>query len=268
MEAPRASDSGAVVRILAIMLGISAMVVLVVMLGRTFTNREAAAAQPPIAAAPASPPIVAEAAVFRLSPEDVAVAPGTGGRPQAHFRTLARFRTLRAYPGAPPRIPHGLTSDEFRETTCNVCHERGGWARRFGAYAPVTPHPDLGSCLQCHVPDDRVVGLAPDAFGGELCLQCHVPGEPAPTFVTNSWRPAEWPVMNRRALAGSPPTIPHELDLRGNCLACHMGAAAVEEIRTDHPERANCRQCHVRVEAESAFTRPRADSATPAGGEP
>ena len=33
-------------------------------------------------------------------------------------------------------MPHGLTEEEFRTTGCKVCHERGGYASRFGAYAP------------------------------------------------------------------------------------------------------------------------------------
>jgi cytochrome c-type protein NapB len=178
------------------------------------------------------------------------------------------FRTLRAYPGAPPRIPHGLTPEEFRGTECKACHERGGWVGRFSAYAPVTPHPELEACLQCHVPDDRVVGIAP-SFGSfeSTCRQCHRPGQAVPVFVATSWRPAPWPAMNRRAMPGSPPAIPHGLELRGNCLACHMGAAAVEEIRTDHPERASCRQCHVPVAEDAVFARPRDDSARSPGGQ-
>ena len=51
--------------------------------------------------------------------------------------------------------------------------------------------------------------------------------------------------------------IPHDLQLRGNCLACHAGPAAVEEIRTAHPERTNCRQCHLTAPpGEDVFTRP------------
>lgn len=47
------------------------------------------------------------------------------------------------------------------------------------------------------------------------------------------------------ALEGSPPIIPHQLQLRENCLACHAGPSAPKEIRVTHPERVNCRQCHV-----------------------
>jgi cytochrome c-type protein NapB len=261
-------ERDALVRFIAIALGAASMVVLVLMLGRRFTERDRPGVFPPVSASPGGATIAAEADVFRLEAGDVAVAPVADRRVQAHRRTLAMFRTVRAFPGAPPRIPHGLTAEEFRHTECNACHERGGWVRRFSAYAPVTPHPEFGACLQCHAPDDRVVGIAPPTgSANSACLQCHAPGRAVPIFVATSWRPAPWPATNQRAMPGSPPSIPHRLELRGNCLACHMGAAAVEEIRTDHPERANCRQCHTPAEDESVFTRPGVGSAPSPGGE-
>ena len=49
-------------------------------------------------------------------------------------------------------------------------------------------------------------------------------------------------------------------------MACHGGPAAVEEIRTTHPERGNCRQCHVpAVTEEEVFTRP-LDAGRPSTG--
>ncbi|KPJ88793.1 MAG: hypothetical protein AMS18_13120, partial [Gemmatimonas sp. SG8_17] len=51
----------------------------------------------------------------------------------------------------------------------------------------------------------------------------------------------------------SPPTIPHRLLMRENCIACHSGPAAREEIRTAHPERVRCTQCHVPVSVRSEF---------------
>jgi nitrate reductase cytochrome c-type subunit len=53
------------------------------------------------------------------------------------------------------------------------------------------------------------------------------------------------PWRGGRFYEGAPPTIPHPLQLRENCLACHAGPASRPEIRTSHPERARCRQCHV-----------------------
>jgi nitrate reductase (cytochrome), electron transfer subunit len=205
-------------------------------------------------------PIAAEAGVFRIRPGDMATDPSGSRRPAAHPRTLVTFRALRAYPGAPPRIPHGLTAEEFRTGSCNTCHEQGGYSPRFGAYVPVTPHPEFLNCLQCHVGDDAVIGTAlPDHEPDAICRQCHQPGTMQVSFAPPfDWRPAAWPGAVRRSMTGSPPPIPHDLQLRGNCLACHMGPGAVEEIRTTHPERANCRQCHVRAALEeSEFTRPR-----------
>jgi cytochrome c-type protein NapB len=197
-------------------------------------------------------PIAAEADVFRAKWGFVASAPDAPARPQARARTLAIYHKLRAYPGAPPRIPHGLTEEEYRTNRCNICHERGGYATRFGAYAPVTPHPENTQCLQCHVPDAMSVGVPlPRVRGQMVCRQCHVdPDRPPPSLVSLNWAPAPWPALHNTALPGSPPIIPHTLQLRGDCLACHGGPGAVRELRTKHPERGNCRQCHVPQEPE------------------
>jgi cytochrome c-type protein NapB len=57
-------------------------------------------------------------------------------------------------------------------------------------------------------------------------------------------------------LPGGPPPIPHGLQMRENCLACHAGPAAVAEIRTPHPTLVNCRQCHaLSTEPPAAFER-------------
>ena len=52
----------------------------------------------------------------------------------------------------------------------------------------------------------------------------------------------------------APPTIPHKTFMRENCVACHAGPAAREEIRTSHPERRRCRQCHVPVATQETFS--------------
>jgi cytochrome c-type protein NapB len=88
----------------------------------------------------------------------------------------------------------------------------------------------------------------------------------AALFTSTSWRPPAWPELGSSALNDSPPLIPHDLQMRGNCLACHAGPAAVAELRTTHPERANCRQCHVAATVEQGvFTRP-LDGAVPRPG--
>jgi cytochrome c-type protein NapB len=194
-----------------------------------------------------------EADVFRTRSESLAVAADVKPRREAQRRALTIYRSLRAFPGAPPRVPHGLTQDEYRETQCASCHLRGGYVARFGGYAPVTPHPEFSECLQCHVPDAARVGIGlPAPADPVACGQCHVaPGIRQMEFVELDWRPLEWVRPSTPALLGAPPPIPHSLELRGNCLACHGGPGAVAEVRTTHPERSNCRQCHVTAPLES-----------------
>ncbi len=246
-------------RILLIASAVSAMAAAIVALTRVSEGRVASSVTASIAVVtPASEPIAMEALVFRTSAGGVAVEPSARRRGTVHLRTLARYRGLRAYPGAPPRIPHGLTAQEFRGDRCNTCHGRGGYSQRFEAYAPPTPHPAMANCLQCHVADAPMVGLplpgpGPDA----LCRQCHAAATSRPPEPALDWRPAAWPDVPVATKNASPPPIPHDLQLRGNCLACHGGPAAVAELRTTHPERANCRQCHLGAgDEERVFVRP------------
>ena len=143
--------------------------------------------------------------------------------PAAGQRDLETFYRRRAYAGAPPFIPHPVADQQdMGGDLCLTCHADGGYAPRFEAYTPVTPHPDLVNCRQCHVT------LQTDDL-----------------FDRSTFEPREAPRMTGGALPGSPPPIPHGLQLRENCLACHAGPGAVAEIRVSHPERVNCRQCHV-----------------------
>ncbi len=141
-----------------------------------------------------------------------------------HQRSMKSYYDNRAFYGAPPSIPHGVASERaMGENTCLKCHENGGYVDKFKAYAPVTPHPEMINCRQCHVPQKTE-----SLFKG-----------------TNFKRGTIPTVGANNALAGSPPVIPHQLQLRENCLACHAGPSAPKEIRVTHPERVNCRQCHV-----------------------
>ncbi len=142
---------------------------------------------------------------------------------QASTRTLRQFYERRAYPGAPPHIPHRLlTANAWGGAACLSCHQDGGYAPEFKAMTPVTPHPELTACVQCHVAQSEGAGL----------------------FRASGFEGAARPALDQQSMPGSPPPIPHGLQMRGNCLACHAGPAAAAEIRTDHPERVNCRQCH------------------------
>lgn len=143
---------------------------------------------------------------------------------EQHQRTMKNYYDNRAFHGAPPSIPHAVNSErDMGDNSCLKCHENGGYVEKYKAYTPVTPHPEKINCRQCHVPE-KTNSL----------------------FKETNFKRGTTPVVGiNNALAGSPPVIPHQLQLRENCLACHAGPSAPKEIRVSHPERVNCRQCHV-----------------------
>lgn len=136
-------------------------------------------------------------------------------------RTLNDYYALRQYSGSPPYISHRV-DEEITEVNCLACHEKGGWSEELKLNTPLTPHPEQSSCIQCHVKVQSV-----------------------PLFVETDWVSTPPPRLGRSHLPGSPVPIPHDLQGRGNCIACHIGPGSVTSIRSDHPERGNCRQCHV-----------------------
>jgi nitrate reductase (cytochrome), electron transfer subunit len=177
--------------------------------------------EPPRAAEAPAVVIEAEAATFQAPAQGAALKKAPDDPNSA--RTLEVFYSRRAYPGAPPVIPHRLFEDRsFGGNSCLACHRDGGYSPPFKAFAPVTPHPNLVNCRQCHVPQPEKALFRP-----------------------NDWTRISGPSINQEALPAGPPPIPHTLQLRENCVACHGGPGAVAEIRSPHPERANCRQCHV-----------------------
>ncbi len=137
-------------------------------------------------------------------------------------KRLRDYYKNRAYDGAPPLIPHPLLSEKgIGGKTCLQCHTSGGYVDRFKAFAPITPHPDLLNCNQCHVPK-KTTNL----------------------FVASQFERSAPKRIGSGVLDGSPPPIPHDFQVRGSCLSCHGSPAAPKEIRVSHPERVNCLQCH------------------------
>ena len=137
-------------------------------------------------------------------------------------RTLSDYYSRRQYPGSPPFIPHQVEEPDLARVECLACHAKGGWSEELKKHTPITPHPEQEACRQCHI----------EMTGKEL-------------FVDIDWRSVATPRLGRSELPGAPPPIPHELQMRGNCIACHVGPGAVAAIRVEHPSRGNCRQCHV-----------------------
>lgn len=147
-------------------------------------------------------------------------------------RTLEEYYSRRQYAGSPPFIPHKVEDDRGEAWNCLTCHEKGGWTQELRRHTPLTPHPEKTECRQCHVPMDD------------------------PTlFMENMWVSAPPPKLGRSHLPGGPPPVPHALQMRENCVACHVGPGAVEGIRSNHPDRGNCRQCHVSDQYKGLFER-------------
>lgn len=134
--------------------------------------------------------------------------------------SLAARAERRAFAGAPPAVPHPV--DEQRVDNCLECHGDGLWVE--GRLAPPISHAHLTQCTQCHASIDA---RWPDQ----------------PPVPDNAFVPLRDPPRGVRAAPGSPPIIPHRLQMRQTCVACH-GAMARPGLRTSHPERRNCRQCH------------------------
>ena len=149
------------------------------------------------------------------------------------FKTTAVDRAeRRLYDGAPPVIPH-----ENQGMACQTCHNQEGMAVDGLGFAPPSPH-------------EQTDGLS--AIG--WCRQCHVFSSDAETFVNNAFVGLRQDLRRGQRLNDlAPPVIPHKVFMRENCQACHAGPAAREEIRTDHPERLQCRQCHAEQLVTSSF---------------
>jgi len=169
-------------------------------------------------------PAACLAALLGMLALGAAAACGRSSPAPAVARSTGERANGRAYDGAPPTIPHDASIG-----TCVTCHDSDGAVIDGVGIAPAAPHGDdnaagnMRQCRQCHVP----------RLGQSLLVASRFTGLPQ-----GAWR-------GRRATPGAPPTIPHTLQLREQCAACHAGPAARAEIRTMHPERARCRQCHV-----------------------
>jgi cytochrome c-type protein NapB len=146
----------------------------------------------------------------------LAVACGPAEPAETVARSTGARAAGRAYDGAPPTIPHDAAIG-----SCVTCHDADGAAIAGVGVAPASPHGDgpatgaLRRCRQCHVPATTTALLVASRFTG---LQ-------------------QGPWKGSRATVGAPPRIPHALQMRGECLACHAGPGARVELRTTHPER-------------------------------
>lgn len=139
---------------------------------------------------------------------------------------LANRAALRAYDGAPPRIPHTIRQDSAAE--CLACHDEGLQLR--GRLATPMSHKPYTSCTQCHVADE-----APMPGGADL--------PPDPRAVANAFVGLSSPLAGPRAWDIAPPQVPHSGWMRERCDSCH-GVNGRNALRSTHPDRQSCEQCH------------------------
>ena len=140
----------------------------------------------------------------------------------------------RAYDGAPPVAPH----EDFG-MECVSCHDLEGLEVEGVGFAPPFPH-------------EGTLGMSAIT----RCRQCHVFSQTDTLFADNDFVGLRQDLRRGKRLNSiAPPTIPHKTFMRENCAACHDGPAAREEIRTPHPQRTRCRQCHVAVTTNASFER-------------
>ncbi len=126
--------------------------------------------------------------------------------------------------------------------------------RAFNGAPPTIPHPidqmSTDSCLACHGEGFKSQSLQISKMSHQFlanCTQCHVEGNPthmvAQAFRENSFSGLPAPTGGPRAYQGAPPMIPHSTWMRSDCMSCH-GFTGQQGIRTTHPWRENCQQCH------------------------
>lgn len=178
----------------------------------------------------------------------------------AHGRNAGWQSTLAQLiqPPAPPLPPPDFTVPEADRERAR---EERAKRRAFDGAPPVVPHPIVqdasAACLACHGPGlvikDRVAPrISHDPYAS--CTQCHVPNSGPP--VSTAWTPLADPLTRNLFTAGpgfgrgdrawpeAPPTIPHPTAMRSDCLSCH-GPTGLFGLRTPHPDRQSCTQCHV-----------------------
>jgi cytochrome c-type protein NapB len=167
---------------------------------------------------------------FTLADLPRAVAPPAGqvaASPAETAAAIDRRKSLRAYDGAPPVIPHAI--DPLKSSACTSCHGEDSNLVIGGKRPAEISHPWITNCTSCHVPADglRQLTAPPDAR----------------LLVENAFAGKTSAGHGPRAYGTAPPTMPHAVWMRQNCMACH-GPGREQAIRTSHPERQNCLQCH------------------------
>ncbi|MGE5141052.1 MAG: cytochrome c3 family protein [Rudaea sp.] len=158
--------------------------------------------------------------------------------------------TALAYPPAQPPIPHTLVG----HSDCVGCHATGANG------APKYPADHAGRtndiCQACHkqaAPAAAPTAAAPAATASPT-VQATAAASPTTAEATTvpatepaQATPTAQPTAAPAAAAGGPPNIPHPLEGRDNCLACHQtGVGGAPKVPASHAGRTvdTCRTCH------------------------
>jgi cytochrome c-type protein NapB len=144
---------------------------------------------------------------------------------------LEERRGRRAFDGAPPVVPHPVRPGGAAE--CVACHVQS--FALAGRRASGIPHATFASCTQCHV--SSAPSLAPGTGG--------------PQAVPSGWTGLESATEGVRAYTGAPPAVSHATWMRERCDSCH-GPKGRAALRTPHPERQSCLQCHPAISEYSS----------------
>lgn len=149
--------------------------------------------------------------------------------------------SVSARPPAQPPIPHDI---EGRETLCIACHASGiAGANKF---PPDHEGRTNQQCLNCHkLGENRVA--APTALPTRTPTTAPTA---LPTAAAPSPSPSPSPTPPPQPTAASadvPPRIPHPLQGRDDCVACHgTGLGGAPKLPASHAGRTSqtCRLCH------------------------
>jgi cytochrome c-type protein NapB len=168
----------------------------------------------------------------------VAIENASPPAPDQTAAALAQRTQRRAFSGAPPVVPHAI--DQKSAASCLVCHGEG---MRVGqVVAPRMSHEMFANCTQCHVESSNRA----------------LPPTRGPRAAATLFEGLDTPGPGERAWPGAPPMIPHTTWMRENCISCH-GEFGHAGLRTSHPWRSNCTQCHAPSAALDQWQVPAAD---------
>ena len=132
----------------------------------------------------------------------------------------------RAFDGAPPVVPHPIAQDS--SAACLACHGPGLVVK--DKVASKISHARYSSCTQCHVP----------SMGSQIPTVDSALLEP---IANNQFVGLAAPLKGSRAWPTAPPAVPHATLMRSDCMSCH-GPQGLFGLRTPHPNRQACVQCH------------------------